>query len=98
MTGSGLSASKGGNLPNPGRGGAGGPNVGDKKPPAPATSPTPIPRDGAWMSHVLRQFEGPLTLYVARITRDLERARDVVQDAFLKLLKEDRQAIEPHLA
>jgi RNA polymerase sigma-70 factor (ECF subfamily) len=51
-----------------------------------------------WIAAVLRQYEGPLTLYAARITRDVERARDVVQEAFLKLLKEDRRGIEPHLA
>jgi RNA polymerase sigma-70 factor (ECF subfamily) len=55
-------------------------------------------RDGHWISAVLREFEGPLTLYAARITRDVERARDVVQEAFLRLLREDRETIEPHLA
>ena len=55
-------------------------------------------RDAHWLAAVLRQFEAPLTLYAARITRDPERARDVVQEAFLRLLREDRQALEPHLA
>jgi RNA polymerase sigma factor (sigma-70 family) len=55
-------------------------------------------RDSHWLASVLRQFEGPLTLYAARITRDVERARDVVQEAFLRLLAEDRDTIEPHLA
>jgi RNA polymerase sigma factor (sigma-70 family) len=52
----------------------------------------------SWIATVLRQYEGPLTLYVSRITRDLERARDVVQEAFLRLIREDRQSIEPHVA
>ena len=51
-----------------------------------------------WITGVLRQYEGPLTLYVSRITRDVERARDVVQEAFLRLIREDRQSIEPHVA
>lgn len=51
-----------------------------------------------WIAAVLRQYEAPLTLYAARITRDVERARDVVQDAFLRLIREDRTAVEPHLA
>jgi RNA polymerase sigma factor (sigma-70 family) len=51
-----------------------------------------------WIRAVLREFEGPLTLYAARILRDVERARDVVQEAFLRLLAEDRQSVEPHLA
>jgi RNA polymerase sigma-70 factor (ECF subfamily) len=54
--------------------------------------------DSRWLAAVLRQYEGPLVLYAARITRDLERARDVVQEAFLRLLKEDPADIEPHLA
>jgi len=54
--------------------------------------------DAAWIATVLRQYEGPLTLYAGRITRDVERARDVVQEAFLRLLREDRAAVEPHLA
>lgn len=54
--------------------------------------------DVHWLASVLRQFEGPLILYAARITHDVERARDVVQEAFLRLLAEDRNAIEPHLA
>ena len=52
----------------------------------------------SWLNAVLRQFEGPLVLYATRITRDVERARDVVQETFLKLLKEDHRAIEPYLA
>lgn len=101
MTGSGLSASnKGGNPPSrSGQGNSGEPTAAQPAAPA-ARSPSPHvnPRDDAWIAPVLRQFEGPLTLYTARITRDLERARDVVQEAFLKLLLEDRAAIEPHLA
>jgi len=54
--------------------------------------------DAGWIASVLRQYEGPLTLYAGRITRDVERARDVVQEAFLRLLREDRAAVEPHLA
>ena len=54
--------------------------------------------EGAWLAAVLRQYEGPLILYAARITKDLERARDVVQEAFLRLLKEDPATIESHLA
>ena len=60
--------------------------------------PSSPARDHPWLASVLRQFEGPLTLYAARITRDVERARDVVQETFLRLLAEDRDAIEPHLA
>lgn len=51
-----------------------------------------------WFAGVVRQYEQPLVLYATRITRDLERARDVVQEAFLKLAQMDRQDVEPRLA
>jgi len=57
--------------------------------------PTP---DSQWLAAVLREYEHPLTLYATRITKDLERARDVVQEAFLRLMREDRQLIEPRVA
>ena len=67
------------------------------KPRLPSSPPS---RHGAshWLASVVDQFEGPLTLYAARITHDVERARDVVQEAFLKLLQQDLAALEPHLA
>ena len=55
-------------------------------------------REALWLTKLLLQFELPLTLYATRITRDIERARDVVQETFMRLLKEDRTTIEPHLA
>jgi RNA polymerase sigma-70 factor (ECF subfamily) len=41
-----------------------------------------------WIVSVLARYEGPLTRYAARITGDIERARDVVQDTFLRLCSE----------
>ena len=35
----------------------------------------------------LLEFEGPLLRYAQRITGDVERARDVVQETFLRLWK-----------
>jgi len=51
-----------------------------------------------WIRAVLDRFEGPLLRYALRITGELEAARDVVQDTFLKLCKEDRTSIEQHLS
>ena len=51
-----------------------------------------------WFAEALERFERPLTRYARGFTRDLERARDVVQDTFLKLLRQDRAALEDHLA
>jgi RNA polymerase sigma-70 factor (ECF subfamily) len=38
-----------------------------------------------WFRTVVGKYEGALVRYAARMTRDLEQARDVVQDAFLRL-------------
>jgi RNA polymerase sigma-70 factor (ECF subfamily) len=44
----------------------------------------------AWIRAALECYEGPLVRYAARITGDLESARDVVQEAFGRLCGEDR--------
>jgi RNA polymerase sigma-70 factor (ECF subfamily) len=54
--------------------------------------------DVDWIDATVKEFEGPLVRYAARITGDLERARDVVQDTFLKLWKQPREAVDGHLA
>lgn len=53
---------------------------------------------GDWFASVVRQYEQPLVLYAFRITRDLERARDVVQESFIKLLHAERRDVEVHVA
>jgi len=56
------------------------------------------PEAGAWIEAAVARFEGPLTLYAARLLgRDADRARDVVQDTFLKLWTADRAAVDGHL-
>jgi len=51
-----------------------------------------------WVRSVLDQYEGALIRYAQRITRDAERARDVVQETFLRLCKQDRADLDGHLA
>ena len=51
-----------------------------------------------WIRSALLQYESPLVRYVARIVGDLDRARDVVQDTFLKLCAADREKVEDRLA
>jgi RNA polymerase sigma factor (sigma-70 family) len=46
----------------------------------------------------LRRFEAPLLRYARRLVGDQERARDVVQDTFLKLCREDPARVDGHLA
>jgi len=45
----------------------------------------------------LDEFEGPLLRYAQRITGDVERARDVVQETFLRLWKEDAAELDGRL-
>jgi RNA polymerase sigma-70 factor (ECF subfamily) len=47
-----------------------------------------------WVHAALREHEGPLTRYAAQITGDVERARDVVQDTFVKLCAADPEELE----
>ena len=50
------------------------------------------------MRSVLDQYEGQLIRYASRLTGNPDRARDVVQDTFLRLCEKERAKIEPHLA
>lgn len=51
-----------------------------------------------WIRSVLERYEGPLIRYAVQVMGDVERARDVVQDTFLKLCEQDRADIEKYLA
>lgn len=50
-----------------------------------------------WICSALAQHEGALLRYAQRVTGDPERARDVVQETFLKLCREDRHDLDGHL-
>ncbi|GMW00316.1 MAG: DNA-directed RNA polymerase sigma-70 factor [Candidatus Hydrogenedentota bacterium] len=52
---------------------------------------------GAWIRQALADYERRLVGYALRLTGDLETARDVVQDTFLKLCTADHAAIDGHL-
>jgi RNA polymerase sigma factor (sigma-70 family) len=54
--------------------------------------------DSNWVPSVLAEYEKPLTRYAAHITGDIERAREVVQDTFLKLCRQKPAQIRSHLA
>jgi RNA polymerase sigma factor (sigma-70 family) len=51
-----------------------------------------------WVSSTLQRFEQPLVRYAQRITGDLETAREVVQDTFLRLCRQQQAAIDGHLS
>ena len=50
-----------------------------------------------WVMHALDLHEGALVAYAARHTRDVHAARDVVQEAFLRLCAEDEGRVGPHV-
>jgi RNA polymerase sigma factor (sigma-70 family) len=54
--------------------------------------------DSSWVPSVLADYEKPLIRYAAHITGDVERAREVVQDTFLKLCRQKPAEIRNHLA
>ncbi|MBI4025980.1 MAG: sigma-70 family RNA polymerase sigma factor [Verrucomicrobia bacterium] len=50
-----------------------------------------------WVQSALNRYEGPLTRYAARITGDLDLARDVVQDTFVRLCRENDSKVRDKL-
>jgi RNA polymerase sigma-70 factor (ECF subfamily) len=52
----------------------------------------------AWVAEALEAHERPLIRYAKWLLGDLESARDVVQETFLRLCREDPARLEGHLA
>jgi RNA polymerase sigma factor (sigma-70 family) len=50
-----------------------------------------------WVMTALDEFEKPLVSYAARLTHDVHGARDVVQEAFLRLCGESEARVGPHV-
>lgn len=59
---------------------------------------TPTTENRGWVRDAVGRFEGPLTLYASKLLKNAETARDVVQETFLRLCEQDRDAIDDHLA
>ena len=57
-----------------------------------------IPRNSDWITPLLLKYEGPLLKYAHRLMNCPDRARDVVQETFLRLCREPGIAREPHIA
>ena len=55
-------------------------------------------KDPDWIQSVLARYEQPLIRYAAHITGDIERAREVVQDTFLKLCRRESTLEDDRLA
>jgi RNA polymerase sigma factor (sigma-70 family) len=56
------------------------------------------PATDDWIHAALARFEGPLLRYALRWTGDLERARDVVQETFLRLCERGRCRLDGRVA
>ncbi len=55
------------------------------------------PAAAEWIRDVLREHEGTLLRYALRLTGHPDRARDVVQEAFLRLCAEDPHRVADHV-
>lgn len=59
----------------------------------------PARAETQWVCQALDRHEASLLRYTMRLLGgDVEAARDVVQEAFVKLIQQDRAAVEGHLA
>src|SRR5262245_48916130 len=54
--------------------------------------------NSTWIVAALNRYEGHLVRYATWILGDVERAREVVQETFLRLCKEQPARVENHLA
>ena len=54
--------------------------------------------DSEWIVAALDRYERPLIRYAKWLLGDLETARDVVQETFLRLCREDPARVDGHLA
>lgn len=55
-------------------------------------------KKAAWVQAALERFERPLLQYAQSILQDLDRARDTVQETFMRMHKHEQTAIEGHLS
>jgi RNA polymerase sigma-70 factor (ECF subfamily) len=56
------------------------------------------PTQSEWVAAAVARFEAPLLRFTARLLRDPDAARDVVQDAFMRLCSQPRASVDGHLA
>jgi RNA polymerase sigma-70 factor (ECF subfamily) len=53
--------------------------------------------NGQWIHAAVQRYEAPLMVYAARLVRDPDAARDIVQDVFTKLCTQDPTQVGPVL-
>jgi RNA polymerase sigma factor (sigma-70 family) len=65
----------------------------------PDRSPSaPSDEASAFVRTAVELYQAPLLRYAARLVGDSDRARDVVQDAFVRLMAQPPAAVDDHLA
>jgi RNA polymerase sigma-70 factor (ECF subfamily) len=55
-----------------------------------------LQEDSGFLERTFAEQQVPLTRYAARLLNDPDRARDVVQDTFVKFMAQTREAINGH--
>jgi RNA polymerase sigma-70 factor (ECF subfamily) len=56
----------------------------------------PTHEDSGFLERIFSEQHAPLTRYAARLLGDYDRARDVVQDTFVKLMAQPPAAVDGH--
>ncbi len=54
--------------------------------------------DQKWFEDVVERFQTPLISYALRFVKNTEKAREIVQDTFMKLCEQNPQKIDSYLA
>ena len=57
-----------------------------------------LKRKAIWVQTALERYERPLLQYAMSIVSDIERARDIVQETFMRLHNQEQENIEGHLS
>ena len=71
----------------------------DRATPAPRDAPPPPPAERReWVRDAVAKYERPLTRYAAHLVGEVDRARDLVQEAFLRLCDQDPAKVGTHVA
>jgi len=65
--------------------------------PKPIDDSSAVPDDGDWIREAFQAHQAALVSYVNQVLDDLELARDVVQDTFLRLCREDVGSLRDHV-
>ena len=63
---------------------------------SPPNPRAPLDEDSGFLERTFAEQQAPLTRYAARLLGDADRARDVVQDTFIKFMAQPAEAINGH--